>query len=369
MSLPLEGIKILDVSRGIAASFCTMILAEYGAEVIKIEGPGGDTIRYMPPLFEGMGTHFIALNRNKRSIELNINSDSGREEFLKLVKTSDAVVENFRPGVLEKMNLGYEELKKANNRIILCSVSSFGQDGEWKDKPCHDINLIGLSGFLSGFTSPSGNPPVPVPFLAAMAGGSMWAVIGILMALRQRDSSGTGMHVDVSMFDGLLSLMLPELVTELCTGEPQLPGFTWNSGPAASCNVYRTKDGRWITLGCIEPKFWKNFCDAFDRQDLLPHGFPHFEKREWVLEEVRTVMSSYTMEEIMKINSRVDILAEPVNTLTEALKAVPAVEKNIAYSISNNNGGKNIPQIRLPLKFQEKCPENAPPQPGEHGKL
>lgn len=366
MSLPLNGIRVLDISRGVAASFCTLVLADYGAEVIKIEAPMGDTVRYIPPLFGGMGTNFIALNRNKKSIQLDLNDETDREQFLRLAENADVVIENFRPAILDRMKLNYSYLNKVNSKIILCSVSSFGQKSEWKDKPCHDISLMGLSGMLNGMASGDGQPILPLTFLAATAGGSLWAVIGILLALQERQSTGKGRHVDVAMFHGLQSLMIPELIAEIATGETQSPGNTWNTGLYPVYNNYKTKDGKWITFAAMEPKYWKNFCDYFNRPDLLNYGFPVLEKTDYLKNEIQNIFGSYTRDELAEICKNTEIIAEPVLTMQEALNTPPAKEHGTLFHI--NARSANYPQIKLPLEFEDESPKQAPPLQNEHAK-
>ncbi len=368
MELPLNGIRILDVSRGVAASFSTMILADYGAEIIKIESSMGDTVRYTPPLYKGKGATFIALNRNKKSIQLDINKDEDRQKFLSLVPSADVVVENFRPGVMKKLNIDYEKLRVINPRIIFCSVTAFGQDGEWRDRPSHDNNLMGLSGLLNGFAAPGGAITQPVPLLAGMAGGSMWAVIGILLALEERRATGEGRHVDVSMFNGLQSLLIPELIAQIITGEEQVPGKTWNSGLFPGWNMYRTGDGRWMTLAAAEPKFWENFCEIFGRNDLKEFGFPYMDDDNKIRSEIADIIGSYTMDELSQLAEQKDILLEPVCTLAEALEKPPAKDFGSVFWI-NDKDGNTFPQIKLPLTFDKECSRNPHPSHGEHDSI
>ncbi len=365
MELPLNGLRILDISRGVAASFCTMILAEYGAEVIKIESPMGDTVRYNPPLYENEGTSFIGLNRNKKSIQLDVNQAEERSMFLALASTADVVVENFRPGVMTKLGIDYPALCTVNSRIIMCSVTAFGQNGHWRDKPAHDNTLLGLSGMLQGLSFPDGTPPRPVPFLAGMAGGSMWAVIGILLALAERRITGEGRHVDVSMFHGLQAIMIPELITQTATGQPQNPGRTWNSGLYPGWNNYRTKDGFWMTLAAVEPKFWNNFCELFAADDLKPYGIPYMDTDGAICGKIAEIIGAHTREELLQKTRKRDVLLEPVYTLEESLDTPPARDFGALFHIFNQTHVP-YPQIKLPLVFGADCPRHLHPAQGQH---
>ncbi len=365
MERPLNGLRVIDISRGVAASFCTMILAEYGAEVIKIESPMGDTIRYGVPLYEGEGTSFIGLNRNKKSVRLNVNEDKDRQLFLTMVPDADVIVENFRPGFMKKLGLDYETIKAINPRIIFCSVSAFGQEGQWSDKAAHDNTLLGLTGMLNGLSGADGTPPQPVPLLAGMVGGSMWAVIGILLAQAERQSTGQGRHVDISIFHGLQAIMLPELVAQAATGRPQTPGRTWNSGSFPGWYGYKTKDNRWMTLAAVEPKFWKNFCELFEAEELKPFGYPYDDKDGRIREKVAAIIKNYTMDELIRLTSEKEVLLEPVYTLEESLNIPPSQDFGTIFELYSQDNVP-YPQVRLPLTAAAELPRHLHPSPGQH---
>src|SRR3712207_244527 len=209
--LPLEGVRVLDLSRLLPGGFCSLLLADFGAEVLKVEDTGmGDYIRWSPPYYEGADDSaksalFLALNRNKRSIRLNLKTDEGREVLLKLVREYDVVLESFRPGVLDRLGVGYERMKQENPKLVYCAISGYGQDGPYRDRSGHDMNYLGLIGLLGLTGDPDGPPVQSAGQIADLGGGALMAAFGIMAALRERDRSGEGQLVDVSMSDGALS--------------------------------------------------------------------------------------------------------------------------------------------------------------------
>ena len=211
MSLPLEGVRVLDLSRLLPGGFCTLLMADFGAEVLKVEDTGmGDYVRWSPPHHEGAeqsasSALFLSLNRNKESIRLNLKTDDGKEILRRLVKDYDVLVESFRPGVLDRLGVGYDELKKENPGLVYCAISGYGQTGPYRDRSGHDMNYLGLIGLL-GLTgeSPDSRPMQSAGQIADLGGGALMAAFGILAALRERDRTGEGQVVDVSMADGAL---------------------------------------------------------------------------------------------------------------------------------------------------------------------
>src|ERR1700704_327744 len=211
MSLPLEGIRVLDLSRLLPGGFCSLLLADFGAEVLKVEDTGmGDYIRWAPPYYEGADDSaksalFLSLNRNKRSIRIDLKSEQGCELLLRLVRDYDVVLESFRPGVLDRLGVGYERMREVNPGIVYCAISGYGQDGPNRDRSGHDMNYLGLNGLLGLTGEPDGPPVQSAGQIADIGGGALTAAIGVLIALRERERSGEGQLVDCSMFDGALS--------------------------------------------------------------------------------------------------------------------------------------------------------------------
>src|SRR5207248_1469241 len=254
MSLPLDGLRILDLSRLLPGGFCSLLLADLGADVLKVEDTGmGDYVRWAPPYYEGAedsakSALFLALNRNKRSIRLNLKEEGGRDVLLRLAREYDVLLESFRPGVLDRLGVGYERLRDENRGLVYCAISGYGQDGPYTQRSGHDMNYLGLVGLL-GLTGEPGGPPVqPAGQIADLGGGALMAAFGILAALHARDRSGEGQFVDVSMADGALS-WLAMVAARVLAGEPApARGRDVLSGGIVCYRPYRRAAG-WVTLG------------------------------------------------------------------------------------------------------------------------
>ena len=278
MSLPLEGIRVLDLSRLLPGGFCSLLLADFGAEVIKVEDVGmGDYVRWSPPYYEGVedsakGALFLALNRNKTSVRINLKEPAGRDVLLRLARDADVVLESFRPGVLDRLGAGYEALRAVNPRIVYCAISGYGQDGPLRDRSGHDMNYLGRIGML-GLTGEADGPPVQAAGqIADLGGGALMAAFGILAALREREVSGEGQFVDVSMADGALSWLAMVAGQYLCDGVVPRRGSQLLAGGIICYRPYVCADGE-VTLGALEPKFWRNWCEGVGREDLIERQF------------------------------------------------------------------------------------------------
>src|SRR5277367_5500556 len=259
MTLPLDGIRVLDLSRLLPGGFCSLLLADFGADVVKVEDTGmGDYIRWSPPYYEGAhdsakSALFLSLNRNKRSIRLDLKSDDGREALLELVRDADVVLESFRPGVLERLGVGYEQMREVNPGIVFCAISGYGQDGPKRDASGHDMNYLGLIGLL-GLTGERGGPPVQAAGqIADLGGGALMAAFGIMAALRERDGapgspgSGEGQLVDVSMSDGALSWLAMVAAAHFADGSLPRRGDLPLAGALICYRPYECSDG-WVAL-------------------------------------------------------------------------------------------------------------------------
>src|SRR6202162_348767 len=276
MSQPLSGIRILDLSRLLPGAYASQMLADFGADVIKIEEPGsGDYGRFMPPHGAGgMSLYFLAMNRNKRSMTLNLKKDEGRTIFQRLARQADVILESFRPGVMERLGLGYEQLKEINPRIVYCAISGYGQDGPYRLRAGHDLNYAGYAGLLHYNRGARGEPAMPPTQLGDLAGGSFMAAIGILTALVGREQSGAGRMVDVSMTEGVMALLPFTDIAYLNTGEAPIPVRSALDGGLPCYNIYETQDGKYVTLAALEYKFWHTFCTRTGHLELLPFHLP-----------------------------------------------------------------------------------------------
>lgn len=266
---PLHGIRVLDLTRLLPGPVATMHLADMGAEVVKIEDPGvGDYARTMGHVRNEVSQFFIAVNRGKQSIRLDLKNASQRDEFLTMVKTADVVVESFRPGVMEKLGVGWDALKKRNAKLVMCSISGYGQDGPFAQLAGHDINYVGLAGMLEQNVGPDGIPALPNLQVGDVLGGTQGAVQGILAALIGAKATGQGRFVDVSMTDGVFAHHIMPLVAVNNFGRTAPPGRDLLTGGVPCYNVYRTQDDRFMAVGALELKFWESCCDVLGRPDL-----------------------------------------------------------------------------------------------------
>jgi alpha-methylacyl-CoA racemase len=260
---PLAGIKVLDFSTLLPGPLATLILAEAGAEVIKIERPGrGDEMRSYLPKFGADSVNFAMLNRGKKSIAIDLKDKAARESLLPLIKEADVVVEQFRPGVMDRLGLGYDALNAINPRIIYCAITGYGQTGPRAEVAAHDINYVAESGMLSLAAGEDGAPIVPPALIADIGGGTYPAVINILLALRARDASSKGCKLDIAMGDNLFTFLYGAMGNGLAAGEWPKPGGELVTGGSPRFFIYRTRDDKFIAAAPLEQKFWENFCDA-----------------------------------------------------------------------------------------------------------
>jgi crotonobetainyl-CoA:carnitine CoA-transferase CaiB-like acyl-CoA transferase len=275
--MALEDIRVLDLTHLVPGALCTMILADLGADVIKVgtpAGAGGRGAGFMGKLTadeEKRVAAYDALNRNKRSLGLNLKSDEGREIFCKLAQTADVIVEGFRPGVVTRLGIDYKKIKEINPKIVYCSLSGYGQDGPYRNFSGHDVNYISIAGALNVLGSADRPPSIPLNLLADFAGASLHGVIGILTALIARGKTGKGQYVDIAYTDGAMSLMTWFISSYFAGGGNFNRGETWLHGAYPYYGLYKTKDGKYISIGCIEPWFWENLCRALGKEEYIPY--------------------------------------------------------------------------------------------------
>lgn len=331
MTMPLEGLKVLDLSRLAPGPYCSMLLGDMGADVLLIEEagkPGGRRAAQPPATSDDVDTRRRmasnnTLGRNKRSIRLNLKSDEAREIFYRLADEADIVLEGFRPGVVKRLGVDYETLSGRNARLIYCSLSGFGQDGPYAQRVGHDINYISIGGALGmiGTEGKGGKPAVPVNIVADFAGGGLMAAFAILCAVVARQSTGRGQNVDVAMSDGVLSLISSLAATYFANGLNIEPGTFVLNGAAPYYDTYETKDGRWFSVGAIEPWFYENLCRVMGREDFIAdQATKDGARREEIAGVFRARFKTKTAEEWFTILNEVDVCATPVLTLAEAFR-------------------------------------------------
>ncbi|MBA4419149.1 MAG: CoA transferase [Syntrophus sp. (in: bacteria)] len=365
--LPLEGYKILDLTQRLPGPLCTLILADMGMDVIKIEEPKrGDFTRSMPPFYNNQGALFVFLNRNKRSIALDLKSMAGREIFLKMAATADVVLEGSKPGFMQTLKVDYEEVKKVNPGVVYCSLSGYGQDGPYRDRAGHDLNYNAIAGILA-MTGNEAGPALPGLLLADVAGG-LAAVIAIMMGLLHKEKTGHGQYVDVSMFDVLFSwFSLTNVAQSIALDKPLLREEGAFTGKLACYQMYRTKDDQYVTLGSLEQKFWNQFCASIDREDLRD-GYLEDERQPYLKEELRQMFASKEKDEWMNLFADKDFCFEPVKSVKESLSDIQVLARKLIFEACDSSKG-SMKQINLPFKssvLNDPPYYSKPPLLGEH---
>ncbi|MBI5115738.1 CoA transferase, partial [Candidatus Poribacteria bacterium] len=347
----LEGIKILDLTRLLPGGYCSMLLADMGADVLKIETPReGDYMRWNPPMLKNMSALFAAINRNKRSITLNLKHDEGKKIFERLLPEYDVLFEGNRPGVMEKLGFGYDTVSRINPRMIYCSISGYGQDGPYRDEVGHDINYIGIAGVLAMTGLRGGPPVVPAVQIGDLAGGAMFAAIGVLAALIGRSQTGMGRCVDISMTDGVVSWLSIHAAKHFADGDNLERGKMRLSGQYPCYAAYQTKDGRYISLGALEEKFWVNFCRAVERSDLVEKQFDDSDGPSGALKQVSAIFKQKTLAEWLDYLDAYDICVGPVNTIEDVFRDPQVLHRRMLFETDHPTEGK-LKQIGMPIKF------------------
>jgi alpha-methylacyl-CoA racemase len=373
VSLPLQGVRVLDLSRLLPGGFCSLLLADFGADVLKVEDTGmGDYIRWSPPLYEGAhesarSALFLSLNRNKRSIRVDLKHERGREVLLALVREYDVVLESFRPGVLDRLGVGYERMREENPGLVYCAISGYGQQGPKREASGHDMNYLGLVGLL-GLTGERGGEPVQAAGqIADIGGGALMAAFGIMAALRERDGggsgsagegSGEGQLVDVSMADGALSWLAMVAGSYFADGTVPHKGDLPLAGALICYRPYECLDG-WVTLGALEPKFWAAWCRGVGREDLIARQFegPGSDAHG----QVAAIFKGRSRAEWEAFAREHDCCLEPVLELDEALSSELVRHREMVVEIEQPGVERPVRQLGLPVKLSRT--------PGAHARL
>lgn len=367
MALPLAGVRILDLSRLLPGPFATLVLADLGADVVRVEDPqgGGDWLRWLPPLDGEQSPAFHALNRNKRSIALDLKRPEGVEAFLRLAARADAVVESFRPGVLDRLGAGYAALRERNPGVVLCSISGFGQDGPYALRAGHDLDYCAVAGVLAT----NGPPEAPVPLgvqVADVAGGAWPAVAGILAALLRRRATGEGAHVDVSMTEGALAMLALPLGIAAARGSAAPRGRGMLDGGSACYGVYRTRDGRFVAFGALEPKFFGAFCQAVGRPELAERQLEG--DGAGPRAELEAIFGARTRDEWAAFAAEHDVCLAPVLEGDEPRADPHLAARGAFVEVETPREGRAMPGLASPVRLRgEVAPRRAAPHLGEHG--
>jgi len=380
---PLEGLAVLDFTRYLPGPVCTMLLADYGAAVIKVEDTGtGDPTRCLGvfPSSNSEGALFRQVNRNKKSLAIDLKDEAGKEIIRKLAARVDVLTEGFRPGVMDRLGLGYGTLAALNENLIYASISGYGQEGAYRERAGHDLNINALTGLLGLSATEKGSPVMPAVQIADIAGGALMAVNGIMMALYKRARQGKGDFVDVSMARGLLPFLTYAASGVTEAGRVPRRENSNITGALACYNLYETKDGRYMSLAALEPVFWQRFCETVDRPEWIPRQFAE-ENRCELIEEVQALFKTKSRREWEEIFTRVEACCEPVLELDEAFEYPPGKsegawleylhdEQNFSREgLAGKPSGKQGEKVAgFPLLFsgQPGSVSLPPPELGEH---
>lgn len=360
---PLNGIVVLDLTRLLPGPYCTMLLADLGAEVIKVEEPGrGDYVREMiPGVFEG-------INRNKKSMTLNLKHPRGKEIFLEMVKSADIVIESYRPGVMARLGLGYEELKAVNEGVIYCALSGFGQDGPYASWSGHDVNYLGVAGVLSISGTPQGPPAAGTALAIADLSSAMFAAVGVLAALQLRHITGKGQFIDVSMTDGLVSWMARYIAEYMHRGGMSKEELMVRPG----YGVFATQDGRFITVGAMEDVFWQRLIKVLELTDRFGgEEYSSFPRRREKADLITTTLQERFLakpaQEWLRVLTENDVPCGPVNFIEDLFTDPHVTSRGLVTEIEDPHLG-SIKQVNFPIKFSEADTGIRTPAPllGQH---
>jgi crotonobetainyl-CoA:carnitine CoA-transferase CaiB-like acyl-CoA transferase len=367
MPMPLTGIRVVDLSRNAPGPYCTMLMADLGADVVVVEEPPGVGRRVDREMGVSERTKaFLPMGRNKRSIALDLKDESMREALFRLIEAADVVVEGFRPGVVRRLGIDYESVKQRNPRAIYCSISGYGQTGPHAGLPGHDLNYISLAGTLGMIGSPGRAPSIPLNVLADFAGGGLFAAFSILAAVIARERTGTGQYIDMAMSDGVMSLACLAASDYFASGTAPRPGEHYLNGAYPCYSVYATADDKWLSVACMEPCFWKNLCQVLGCQEYAEEQF-NPDKFPEMFAFLRRKLKEKTRDEWFAELREQEICATPVYGLDEAIEDPHNRARGMIAEVKHPEYGR-IPQIGVAPKFSDTPGSVRTPAPklGEH---
>jgi crotonobetainyl-CoA:carnitine CoA-transferase CaiB-like acyl-CoA transferase len=350
----LYGVKVLDLSRMLPGPYCSMILADHGAEVIAIEDKK----------FQGDGLFFSDLNRNKRHMSLNLKNPAGHEIFFRLAEKADVILEGFRPGVTKRLGVDYQAVRQKNPRIIYCSISGYGQTGPLADRAGHDVNYLSTAGILNLIGEKDRPPAIPGVQIADIAGGSMNAVVGILLALFAREKTGVGQYIDISMTDGVLGFLSLPYYFAQTNGQAPKVGDMLLSHRYGCYNTYETADGRYLALGAVENRFWRGLCEHLHRPDYIPLQYDEG-RREEIIGFLRRTFLAKTLAAWESDLAHLDICCSAVKTMEEVLTDQLFKEREMVHSYTDMYGAKRH-GFGIPVKMSH-TPGSIRSLPGPFG--
>jgi crotonobetainyl-CoA:carnitine CoA-transferase CaiB-like acyl-CoA transferase len=349
MVQPLAGLTVVDFTTLLPGPLATLMLAEAGARVIKIERPGGEDMRHFPPRFDGEGAAFALLNRGKESLALDLKLEQDRAALMDLLANADIVVEQFRPGVMDRLGLGYEALRAAHPRLIYCSISGYGHSGPRANEAGHDINYIGNTGLLALQPGPADRPTLPPALIADIGGGSFPAMINILLALRLRDQTGHGCRLDIAMSDAMFTFAWYALAFGFATGTFPKSGELPLAGGSPRYQIYPTRDGKLVACGALEQKFWTAFCDAIGLEGALANDMadPAVTRAA-----VATLIAAKTADAWQPIFRAADCCVSVVVPLEDAVRDPHFVARGLFDHGIIGPGGGTMPALPVPIDPQ-----------------
>ena len=368
----LDGVRVLDLTRALAGPYCTMMMGDYGADVIKVELPssGDDTRHWGPPYVDGESAYFLSINRNKRSMTLNLKDPRGREVFMSLAGEADVVVENFTPGVVQRLGMSYQAVKEANPRIVYCSISGFGQTGPYREKPAYDQMMQGLGGIMSLTGEPDG-PPQKIGVALADIGAGMQAAYAIMTALLHRERTGQGQYIDVSMLDLQIAWLTYQAGAFFATGSP--PPRVGPAHPSVvPYQAFQCSDGKHVNVAVANQRFWQRLCKALGREDLTETP-EYAENKDRVKNRSKLVALLQAEFKKRPVAHWVEVLEEagvpcgPISNLADVFSDPQVLERNMLLEVQHPSAGK-IKQTGIPIKFSATpgSIDRPPPLLGQH---